>query len=150
MMRVTRIAIVGLIALCSGTSGPGQVPQQAPQAPQAPANQTPAAAKPGTLTLDDIKVMLEKEGFKSELLVVDKNSCHQVVIKQDGLSYTVRIYISPSGRKIWLFLATRTFGPDEEIPHDRLLTLLDSNKRVGTGHFEYNSVSRRAAVRIHL
>lgn len=95
---------------------------------QAPVTPQTTASQKGTLTTKSLGEMLDGMGLSpKEGKYSNGNPYHDVVVRHDGLDMPTRIALSANGRAIWLHLYLANLPPVDQIPAERLMSLLRRN-----------------------
>jgi hypothetical protein len=128
--------------LISGSLATGQERFRASDDPRLP--KQPPAAKMGALSDTEIADMLRQLGHQVETVKLESgNSFYRVKISKDGTIMTMDVERSPDGSKVWLAAWFKQLGPNEQIPQDILMKMLDVNATQGPCHFACNAKVRQ-------
>lgn len=127
MKRLAAVLLPAVAFLLAGHPAPADQPAGPPK--------PPAEAAP--LTEESLQQMLTLMGYEPKVEKTASSNIYTLTIKRDTWTYVVQVSLSPNKSKLWLSGWLGELPPNEKIPVEKLLDLLEGSWNYGPTHFRY-------------
>jgi hypothetical protein len=130
--------------------GPVEDPRTPVKKPET-SSKSAAPALPAPLSDDGLGDVLRQLGHQPEITKLSTGRLiHRVKIQKEGITLLLDVERSSDGNKVWLSTWFKQLVPEQQIPAEVMLKMLDANSLYGPCHFQYNAPSRQLVLALPL